>query len=211
MFQNRSEAGTLLAEKLREYKNNKEAIVLAIPRGGVIVGRQIANILHLPLSAIVVKKLGAPGNPELAIGAIAPDGVKVVDWELALRVGADQEYLDQEVKRKREELEERIKKLRIANCELQRKKIIILIDDGVATGATILAAIKYIKESQKSRIMLAVPVIAVDTYDRLKPEVDELVALEIPEFFGAVGQFYSEFPQISDSEVISILSNLSQL
>lgn len=218
MFQNRQQAGIFLAEKLKEYKNNKDVIILAIPRGGMVVGREIAIKLNILLSVIVVKKLSAPYNPELAIGAVAPDGVKVVDWDLALRVGVEQNYFDREIGKKRGELKERIRKFRMKNSELRMKdeKIIILVDDGVATGATALAAIKYIKEHRseniehRTKIILSVPVIARDTYYRLNSEVDELVALEIPESFGAVGQFYREFPQITDDEVINILSNHRQ-
>jgi len=221
VFQNREEAGELLTDRLSIYKKQKMVLVVAIPRGGVVVARQIATKLSLPLSIIVVKKLGAPANPELAIGALAPDGVRYIDFDLALRSGVEQEYLDREIRQKKEEVEERIKKFQIPNSKFQIKnnKIFILVDDGVATGATVLAAIRYIKESQKSKVLprrqagksqkykiiLAVPVIAKETYNKLQTEVDEIVALEIPESFNAVGQFYKEFPQVSDEEVIKLL------
>jgi predicted phosphoribosyltransferase len=216
MFQNREEAGLLIANKLKEYRDKNKTVVLAIPRGGVIVGRQIANELRLPLDIIIVKKISAPNNPELAIGAIAPSNVKYIDWDLVLRVGAEQEYLDEEIKRKQKEIEEKEKKFLMrsnllgGSTSLEDKKIIILVDDGIATGATVLAAIKYIKQTtnnQKLITILAVPVIAEDAYNRIKSEVDRIIALEVPESFGAVGEFYEEFPQVSDEEVVSILSS----
>ncbi len=213
MFQNREEAGNLLSQKLNFCKNSKDTIILAIPRGGVVVGRQIAKILNLPLSLVVIKKLGAPKNPELAIGAIAPDGVKYIDWKLVERLEIEEEYLDHEIKDKSEEVKEKIKKFKIRNpkSEIRNKKKIILTDDGIATGATTLAAIKYIKHlypkpyTLNPKIILAVPVIAKDTFDRLKSEVDKIVALEVPGSFKAVGQFYKEFEQIIDEEVIKLL------
>ena len=232
MFKNRVEAGRILSKKLVKYRRDKNATVLSIPRGGIIVGKELAKNLILPHSHIVVKKLSAPNNSELAIGALAPSGVKVIDWELALRIGVDQEYLDEEIKRKSREVEEREKKFKIQSRfnrdTIKDKKIIILVDDGVATGSTVLAAIKYIKEqrtkNKEQKIILAVPVIAQDTYNNLKSEVDpdqprlnrgqigvdEIVALEIPDSFSAVGQFYEEFPQVTDEEVLEIITNKYQ-
>jgi len=207
MFQDRKEAGLLLAQNLKEYKNRQDTIVLAIPRGGIVIGRQIANNLDLLFSVIVVKKLGAPENPELAIGALAPNGVKVIDWELVQHLGVNREYLNEELERKRQEVEEREKKYQVSGMKYKvlEKNIVILVDDGIATGATTQAAIKYIKEKAKVRIILAVPVIAKDTYNKLQSEVDELIALEVSESFHAVGQFYREFPQVTDEEVIKYL------
>lgn len=221
VFQNREKAGLLLAEKLKEFKSRKDVIVLAIPRGGVVVGKQLALNLKLPISCVVVKKLGAPGNPELAIGALAPSSVKYIDWDLALRNGVEQDYLDKEIEVKRKEVEERVRKFMVHDSwfMVKDKKIVILVDDGIATGATTLAAIKYIKQTLsssrqartiiagKSTIILAIPVIAKDTYGRLQSEVDEIITLEIPESFGAVGEFYREFPQVSDDEVVNILKS----
>ena len=226
MFKNREEAGRILSKKLVKYRRDKNATVLSIPRGGIVVGKELAKNLILPHSHIVVKKLSAPNNSELAIGALAPSGVKVIDWELALRIGVDQEYLDEEIKRKSREVEEREKEFKIqlfnkaqgknAKVKIKDKKIIILVDDGVATGSTILAALKYIKNikltanDQKLKTILAVPVIAQDTYNKLKSEVNEIVALEIPDSFSAVGQFYEEFPQVTDEEVLEIITNKYQ-
>lgn len=223
MFQNRQQAGLLLAKRLKAYDSRLDALVLAIPRGGVVVGAAIAKYLHLPLAVVVVKKLGAPGNSELAIGAIAPNGIKMIDAPLALRLGVDQQYLDEEIERKKKEVKEREKKYQKSNIknQISKKKIVIIVDDGVATGATVLAALKFINHQKLTthpsiplragnselRTIVAVPVIAKDSYDKLKSEVDELIALEIPESFGAVGQFYREFHQVNDEEVSEILSN----
>lgn len=210
VFQNRKEAGILLSQKLDIFHNDLAgALVLAIPRGGVVVGAQIADRLHLPLDIIVIKKLRAPGNSELAIGAVGPNGVQFIDWECALRSEVEQNYLDSELTRKRKEVEERVKKFSTGKWHARDYKKIILVDDGVATGATVLAALQYI--GQKIKIILAVPVIAKDMYDTLESEVDKIVALDIPDRFNAVGEFYKEFPQVSDEEVVSILSNLSLL
>lgn len=231
MFQNRKEAGKLLSQKLKFYKNSKNAVILAIPRGGVVVGRQIADRLHIPLSVLVVKKLSAPHNPELAIGALAPAGVKYIDWDLVLRSGVEQEYFDKEIREKSKEIEERVRKFQFSSAswriKIQNYKTFILVDDGIATGATTLAAMKYIKEvlgvrgqgseigkeeklksktyNLKPKIILAVPVIAKDTYNKLKSNVDQIVALEASGSFNAVGQFYLEFPQVSDEEVMKCL------
>ena len=232
MFQNRQQAGLLLAKRLKTYESRLDTLVLAIPRGGVVVGAAIAKQFNLPLAVVVVKKLGAPGNSELAIGAIAPDGIKVIDAPMALRLGVDQQYLDEEIERKKKEVQEREKKYKVQSFPPQRDpasggtkftvmnyKIIVLVDDGIATGATVQAALKYINHQKLTthpsiplragnsqlKTILAVPVIAKDSYDRLKSEVDELIALKVPESFGSVGQFYREFPQVSDEEVKKIL------
>lgn len=216
MFKNRGQAGQLLADKLKEFRNNNQAVVWAIPRGGVIVAKQISVILSLPLNIIIVKKLSAPGNPELAIGAITHNGIKYVDRELALRLGVEQDYLNQETERKKKEVEEREKKFQLSvfSNQLSDRKIIILVDDGVATGATVLAAIKYINQNkvttkdQRPKTILAVPVIAKNSYNELKSQIDSIIALEVPESFSAVGQFYQEFPQVEDEEVAKLLAKL---
>lgn len=218
MMKNRQEAGKLLADELLVYAKSKDAIVLAIPRGGVVVGREIADVLDLPLSAVVVKKLAAPDNPELAIGAVAAGNVKKVDWELAFRLQVNQEYLDEELRRRGKDVEERLAKYKLSESELrfllQTKKVIIVVDDGVATGATVKAAVAYVRKLTSSKkdtvIILAVPVIAKDTYDEVQSQVNRIIAIEIPESFRAVGQFYQEFPQVMDEEVNALLSYRKQ-
>lgn len=222
MFEDRSKAGILLAEKLKELKLDKEGMVLAIPRGGVVVGAAIARNLKIPLSVLVIKKLGAPGNSELAIGAVAPDGIGYLDWEAIKRLDIGQEYLDEEIERKSREVEEREKKYQISQPEADQPlaenlKNIILVDDGIATGATTMAAIKYLKsqiskiKDNKLELILAVPVIAKEAYDRLKSEIEGIVTLEIADDLFAVGQFYRNFEQITDREVENIISRLGNL
>lgn len=211
MFQNREEAGKLLSAILSKYKNNQDAIVLAIPRGGVVVGHKISAELSIPLGIIVVKKLGAPFNPELAVGAVAPSGIQYLDQNIILQNNIGQEYLDEETVRKRKEVEDRIKKYQSSKIKYQikNKKTFILVDDGIATGSTTLAAIKYLKQqitnNKEQKLILAVPVIAKETYDKIKKEVNKIVALEMPQSFNAVGEFYREFPQVSDEEVLKLL------
>ncbi|MBI4067265.1 phosphoribosyltransferase [Candidatus Gottesmanbacteria bacterium] len=205
MFDDRRTAGNLLFQKLKNLKLTYD-IVFAIPRGGVVVGKEIAKNLRVPLRVVVVKKIGAPNNSELAIGAVA-SGIIYIEGKLAMKVGVDQEFLDRMIKEKTKEVEDREKRYKIRNPRSLQNKIVILTDDGIATGATVRAAIKYLKKKKAKKIILAVPVIAEDTYQQLKSQVNMLVALEIPDAFGAVGQFYKEFEQVSDKEVIKILSN----
>lgn len=205
MFHNREEAGTLLAAKLIPIAST-DAVLFAITRGGIVVGRILADTLKIPLNAIVVKKLRSVHNPELAIGAILSDGTKFIDWELALRTGIDQEYLDTEIETRKKEASDLEKKYHI-KLPFRKKQDtqIILADDGIATGATVQAAIRWIKEKISDTIIIAVPVIAEDTYNQLQSEVKRIVAIEIAQQFSAVGQFYEEFPQVTDEEVIKLL------
>lgn len=197
----------MLAKKLTSFKQKKNTVILAIPRGGVVVGKELSLELNLPLDVVVVKKLSAPGNPELAIGAVAKE-VKVVDWELALRSAVDQDYLDREVKDKQQQVDQRLKLIYGKRKPVDLKdKSVIITDDGIATGATIQTAVDYVKKQQAKRIILAIPVSPPDTVDKLKKEVDKIVVLEKPLSFAAVGQFYQEFPQVSDEEVVRILNS----
>lgn len=207
MFYDRTEAGEKLAEKLLKYKNKPNTLILALVRGGIIVGEVVANKLHLSLDIIISKKIGAPGNSELAIGAVTESGDPVLNEEMIGTRGITAEYLDAEIFRVREEIKRRIKIYR--EGKLAKKladKTIILVDDGVATGKTTEAAVKYLKDKKAKKIILAIPVIAFDTLEKLKKQVNELVYVEAPEMFFAVGQFYEEFPQITDEKVKKILS-----
>jgi putative phosphoribosyl transferase len=209
MFKNREEAGKSLGEKIkREIKKLeiKKLLVLAIPRGGVVVGKELADKLKAPLDIIITKKIGAPGNSELAIGAVGPGGEEVVDERLAEQVGADKEYIKSQKVKIEEEIERREKELRGDKPQLDfKEKTVILTDDGVATGATMLAAIEVSRQHQPKKIIVAVPVIARDTVSKLEAQVDVVVYLEAPLMFFAVGQFYREFPQVSDEEVKELL------
>jgi putative phosphoribosyl transferase len=207
MFKDRVEAGRKLAEKLEKYKGDKKVIVLAVPRGGVVVGREVAEHLDCPLDICVTKKLGAPGQSELAIGAVGPDGVWVVDEKIAESTGADERYIKQESEVKTKEVERRMKEFRKGKKELKLEgKTVILVDDGIATGATMEAAAKWLRQKKAKKMVLAVPVAPPDSLEKLKNLFDEVVCLETPWSFFAVGQFYEIFGQTTDEEVVRILN-----
>ena len=217
MFEDRRQAGAQLCERLKRYQKRADTLVIGIPRGGVVVASVIASALHLPLSVISVKKLSAPHNPELAIGAICASAVRYIDWELALRVGVEQDYLDKQIQEKLTLAKEREQLYGIKNAVKDRKKYtdFILVDDGIATGATVLAAVKDLKEQagkvkKHSNVILAVPVIAKEVFDKLRKAFNVIIALLIEDQFAAVGQFYREFTQVSDGEVINILKEHKQ-
>ena len=210
MFKDRQEAGKKLANKiLRDLGTEKlknEIVVLGIPRGGVVTGKEMAEKLGVPLDIIITKKIGAPGNPELAIGAVGPGGEEVIDEQLAERVGADDNYIKNQKSKVIEEIRRREKELRGDKPQPKPKdKVIILTDDGVATGATMLAAIEVLRQYHPKKIIVAVPVIARDTLGKIEKQADAVVYLKAPLMFFAVGQFYKEFPQTSDQEVKELL------
>ena len=207
LFKNRQEAGFKLGQKLKSYSNNSEAIVLALARGGVPVAYEAAKLLNLSLDVIVVRKIGAPANPELALGAITLDGQTVWDQTLIEGLRVSQSYLDQKIKLKKQEVLRRQKLYRGQKPPLILKdKIVILIDDGIATGSSILAAVKSVKTSGPNKIIIATPVIAADTIEKLKSTVDELIYLSAPIFFMSVGSFYDNFEQTEDEEVVKLLT-----
>lgn len=207
MFADRSEAGELLAEKLTEFRE-KGAYVLGITRGGVVVAYEVAKNLKLPLKIIVVKKLGAPDNPELALGALTYEGVIVVDWELARRVGADKSFIERQIKEKEKELKDLLQDLGAKERLSVKNKSVIVVDDGIATGATVETVIKYLRKKRAKCVIVAIPVVASDTLEKIKNEADSVIVLATPDFFGAVGQFYEDFPQVSNEEVKKIIKTL---
>lgn len=212
-FMDRLEAGEKLAEKLP----GKFDLVLAIPRGGVVVGQVVADRLGLPLRIVVTKKVGAPGQEELAVGAMGPDGRVVWDEELIARLGINKADLATQIKNAKLKIKNYLKKFEkvrpcsIAGSDLNGKTV-ILVDDGVATGSTMEAAIEWLRHkcqmlNAKCQIIVAVPVCAREAYEKLQGLADEVVCLSVPEDFGAVGQFYEHFPQVTDEEVVSILGS----
>lgn len=209
MFRNRLDAGKLLAKEILPLVL-RDSIVVALARGGVVVGRQVADILQIPLFGLVVKKLRAPQNLELAIGAVTSDGTKYINWELALKIPVEQEYLDTEIQTRKKEALDVERKYTLQCADLKRiveKKNVFLVDDGVATGSTAKTAILWLKDAKAKKIILAVPVIAKDTCSELQSKVGKIVALEVSDNFSAVGQFYEEFGQVTDEEVIKLISN----
>ncbi|MGQ5712472.1 phosphoribosyltransferase [Desulforudis sp. DRI-14] len=207
MFQDRVEAGRLLAAELKEIGPVKDGVVVAIPRGGVVVGAEVAKALDIPMDVIVPRKIGAPFNPEVAVGAVTEDGTTIFD-ERALRLlGLARESLDDAVKVQLAEIARRTQLYRSGKDPLPLEgKTVILVDDGVATGYTTLAALRSVKNARPARVVLAVPVAPPDTAEMLSGEVDEMICLLTPEPFYAVGQFYRRFDQTTDEEVIALLA-----
>jgi putative phosphoribosyl transferase len=206
MFKDRKEAGRLLAKALSEYKD-KNPVILAIPRGGVVVAYEVAKALNAPLDLIIPRKISAPDQPELAIGAVTEDGTTILNQDILQYLRVPDDYIKAEVKRQEEEIKRRIQKYLGDKPRVPIKgKIIILIDDGVATGATIRAAIASIRKRKPALIVLAIPVGPIDTIEELRKDADRVICLMTPEPFFAIGQFYENFEQTSDKEVIQILN-----
>lgn len=209
IFKDRRQAGEKLAAKLKEELSDedfKDAIVLAIPRGGVIVGKEISQSLNLPIDCLVTKKLPSPDNKELAIGAVGEGGVVVWEEELCQRLAVSQDYKKEIVKQKVDELEKKRQdfKFGMPVPEL-REKTVLVVDDGIATGATIKAAIAVIRNFNPKQVIVAVPVIAPDALEEVKEKADKLIYLEIPEMFFSLDQFYESFDQIEDQKVVEAL------
>lgn len=207
MFTNREQAAGLLVDKLRRYKG-KGVFVMAIPRGAVGMGKITANYLHSPFDIVVVKKIGAPANPELAIGAIGPGNTAYWDTRLCRALQVDSKQKNHELGIRNQERKERERILRGDKPYPDLYgKVALVVDDGVATGATSIVAAKFLAKKGAKEVILATPVIARDTLRRVKRYFDNVICLETPEDFRAVGQFYEDFPQVSDHEVIELLGN----
>ena len=204
-FNDRVEAGKKLAKALEDFKG-KNAIILAIPRGGVVVGFEIASELELPLDVIIPRKVGAPNNPELAIGAIAEDGTIILDNSLVTYLGVSESFIREESARQREEIKRRLKVYRPNEPSPNVKGLdVILVDDGIATGSTMKAALASVKNQGAKTVTVAVPVGPPSTIEELKEQADKVICLKTPEFFQAIGRFYLDFNQTSDEEVIELL------
>lgn len=211
IFKNREEAGIKLAERLKKYQGKANLIVLGVPRGGVVVAFYVAKSLGCPLSLIIARKIGAPGNPEFALGAVNQDGEVVLNSDIFLDK-TTKEYILKESQKQQKEIQRRLKIfLGKEKPPDLRGKIVILVDDGIATGSTLLAAIKGIKKQKPQKIIVAVPVAPRQSILDLEKEVDEVVCLICPEVFFAVGQFYEDFSQVEDEEVKEILKNYSKI
>lgn len=205
MFITRQDAGTILAEKLASYTGQPD-LVLGLPRGGVVVASVVSKQIKLLLDVLVIKKIPSPNQAELGIGALAPDDVSYIDWKLALRVAADEDYIKSQIL----ELSELIKKKLLLYRKgkkplIVREKTIIVVDDGAATGATLEAAIRWLRKKKAKKIVVGLPVAPPEIIAKIRPEVNELVVVETPLDFSAVGQFYKEFPQVEDEEVVKLL------
>lgn len=204
-FVDRAEAGRLLARELERFRASG-AVVLGIPRGGVVVAAEVARHLDAELDIVLSRKIGAPGNPELALGAIAEDGRLFLDEHLAARLGASRAFIAREQDRQLAEIARRVALFRAVRPKVPlRDRPAIVVDDGLATGATMQAALWAVRRERPGKTVAAVPVGAPDTIERLSGSADELVCLRAPESFGAVGRFYQRFDQVEDEEVLAIL------
>jgi predicted phosphoribosyltransferase len=207
LFRDRRHAGRVLAEHLREYAGRNDVIVLALPRGGVPVAYEVATALHLPLDVFVVRKLGVPGYPELAMGAIASGGVQVLNDDVVSHLPNAEQWVAHVANEERKELERRELFYRHARPRPDlRGKTVILIDDGLATGATMRAAARALKQQGVAHLVVAVPVASPETCDEFRGEVDHIVCAFTPASFAGVGQFYEDFSQTSDDEVRELLA-----
>jgi len=205
-FRDRVEAGRRLAGALEQYRG-KETIVLGIPRGGVVVANEVADALEAPLDIVVSRKIGAPGEPEFALGAVTQEGEVILDRQAADSVGASDEYLESEIREKKEEVRQRMERFRgDAPYPSLKGKVVIIVDDGIATGSSVEAAVMSIKKRDPREVVIAVPVAPPDTVESLKAGGNRVVCLETPGMFFAIGEFYQRFDQVEDSEVKQILA-----
>ena len=206
LFANRAEAGQKLAAQLLDLRD-KDPIVLAVPRGGVAVADEVARVLGAALDVFISHKLAAPGNDELAIGAVASDGTLVLDAALMREMNITQRYLQSEMDRQRGEILRRLSLYRDQRPLPQLKgKTVIVVDDGVATGSTTMVTLRALRKQSPGKLILAVPVGPPDVIERLKGEADRVVCLAMPEQFWAVGQFFAEWSQVSDQDVVETIN-----
>lgn len=211
-FRDRTEAGELLAEKLAGYADKPNVIVLALPRGGVPVGAQVAKALNVPLDVFVVRKLGLPGHPELAMGAIAMGGARVINRDVVEGLRIPGLVIDAVAAQEQEELMRRRHAYRddLPAPEVHGKTI-ILVDDGIATGSTMIVAVAALRQLEAGKIVVAAPVIPRSTFDHIHHAADEVVAMIVPEDFQGVGQWYEDFSQTTDDEVRELLAEANHL
>jgi putative phosphoribosyl transferase len=204
MFADRVEAGRRLAGALGDI-DGQDVVVLGVPRGGVEVAAEVARAHGWPLDIVIPRKVGAPLNPELGLGAIAP-GVRVLDERMIRQLGVTEDYLEREVAAQEEEIRRRTEAYRRGREAAEVSgKVAVVVDDGVATGGTAAAAVRWARAQKASRVILAVPVAPREAVGRLSKEADEVVCLATPDPFFAVGQWYESFPQTSDQEVVELL------
>lgn len=205
IFEDRADAAFKLAKKM-EWLKNEDPIILAIPRGGIVTGDVIATELGVNLDVIVSKKVGAPHNPELAIGAVMHDGSYFPNKDITGMLNVPQNYIDSEIKRLIKELDRRLMKFRGSKEYHLEGRTVVLVDDGIATGATMFVAIDWVKKQKPKKLVIAVPVGPKDTIDRLNKVADYVVVLHAPTDFGAIGEFYRDFGQVEDFQVQEIMS-----
>ena len=207
LFANRREAGRILASLLMNYTDRDDVLVLALPRGGVPVGFEVAQALRAPLDVFIVRKLGVPGHDELAMGAIATGGVRVLNDDVVMSLELEPEVIDTVAAREEKELARRERLYRGARPAPDvHGRTVILVDDGLATGSTMRAAVAALRKQRLARIVVAVPVAAPETCEEFKAEVDEVVCAATPRMFNGVGRWYEDFSQTTDAEVHELLA-----
>ncbi len=206
IYKDRKDAGKRLAEKLAHYRDKADVVVLGLPRGGVTVAREIAEALHFPLDILIVRKIGAPGSPELAVGAVSETGSVVFNEDIISVYGVSKGYCEREIARQKEEITRRIDLYRGGEgLSSLAGKTVILVDDGVATGATIKAAISTLAKEGIARLVVALPVASLEAEQEIAKMVDELICLQAPAGFMAVSNYYYNFTQVEDEDVVAML------
>lgn len=205
VFKDRADAAKRLAKKL-EWLKKENPVILAIPRGGVVTGDVIASELGVNLDIVVSRKIGAPHNPELAIGAVTHDGSYFPNVDITTMLNVPQKYIDSEISAQIKEIERRLMKFRGTKEYHLEGRTVVLVDDGIATGATMFVAIQWVKKQNPKQLIVAIPVGPKDTIDKLNETVDKVVILQAPVYFNAVGEFYREFDQVEDYQVQEIMS-----
>jgi putative phosphoribosyl transferase len=211
VYRDRKDAGKRLAEKLMHYRDKADVIVLGLPRGGVTVAYEVAGVLQCPLDILIVRKIGFPGDPELAAGAVSETGSVVFNEDIVPRYGVSRAYLEKETARQKEEIARRIALYREGKgIPPLAGKTVILVDDGVATGATVKAAISTLKKERIAKLVIALPVASRDAEQEITPLVDEWVCLQAPAGFRAVGSYYADFTQVEDEDVVAMLKETTR-
>ncbi len=211
-FHDRTEAGQLLAQRLLPYAHRQDGMVLGLPRGGVLVACEVARTLQAPLDILLVRKLGVPGQEELAMGAIASGGVRILNEEVVHLFGIPEQLIEAVTAREQQELRRREWLYRGDRSAPElRGRTVILVDDGIATGATMRAAIAVVRSQQPARMVVAIPVAAPAVCHEVSAEVDEFVCLLTPEVFLGVGAWYKRFPQMTDEQVRAFLAHARQV
>ena len=205
MFKDRTDAGRQLATVLEQHDVEAD-LVLAIPRGGLPVGRAVADRLDVPLDIVAARKIGAPGNPELAVGAVASDGTVWLNEALIEELGVGNDYIDEQTDHEREAAVRKVQRYRDDRPPLELTgKTVLVVDDGIATGATTIACVRQLRNADVDRVIVAVPVAPPEVVERLRSEADAVICAETPTYFGAVGRFYDSFEQVSDEQAKTYL------
>lgn len=209
IFKDRVEAGKRLAEALKAFRG-EDVVVLGIPRGGVVVADEVAEALGAPLDIVVTRKIEAPGEPEFALGAVTQEGDVIMDRQAAESLGASKEYIDDQIRKKKEEVNDRIGRLRAdAPYPSLHGKVVLIVDDGIATGSSVTAAVMSVRRREPREVVVAVPVAPRDAIETLTEDGTKVVCLETPGPFLAIGEFYRDFGQVEDMEVKRILDRRS--